>query len=72
MNNHTVSEANNHKSIDSTEKSDGNTHNRPEMESYRLQDGVEIDVMFPVSTLNQYDNMEYKQLINSFIDFSIC
>ena len=29
------------------------------MESNVLQDGFGVDVMLPLSTLNQYDNMEY-------------
>ena len=36
MNSHNVYEANNHKSVDSTKKSDENNHNRSEMENNGL------------------------------------
>ena len=32
---------------------------RSEVENNGLQDGVGIDVKLPVSTMNQFDNMEY-------------
>ena len=57
MNSHTLSEANNHNSIDYTKKRDGNVSNVSEMEDTELQDGVDIDVMLPASTLHQYSNM---------------
>ena len=59
MNSHTLSEANNQNSIDYTKKRDGNVPNISEMEDTGLQDGVDIDVMIPASTLHQYANMEY-------------
>ena len=58
MNSHTVSEANNHKYIDYTKKSDENTHSIYEMENTWLNDGVDINVVLPSSKLHQYANME--------------
>ena len=59
MNRHNVSEPNNCNSIVSTQKRYGIDPNRSEMKYNGLQDGVEIDVMLPVSTLNKYANMKY-------------
>ena len=64
MNSHTLSESKNHKSIDYTKKSDENTHNISWMENTGLQDGVDIGVMLPEYTINQYTNMEYNNEYN--------
>ena len=58
MNSHTISEVNNNKYIDYTKKGDENASNLSTMEYTGLQDGVDIDVTLPVSTLDQYDNTE--------------
>ena len=60
MNTHTISEAREQNFIDSTNRSDEITPNISETENNGLQDGVDIDVMLPASTLHQYANMEYK------------
>ena len=59
MNIPTISEAKNHNSIYSTNKRDQIAPNRSEMENTGLQFGVDVYVMLPVSTLNQYYSMEY-------------
>ena len=56
MNSRTLSEANNHIYVDSTNKRDGNVPNWSEMEDTELQDGVYSDAMLSASTLFQYDN----------------
>ena len=59
MNFSTVSESNNHNTIDYKKKRDEIFTNRHLMKNNGLQDGVGIDVMLPASALNQYSNMEY-------------
>ena len=58
MNIHTISEAKNHNTIDSTKKRYEDAPNLSEMVNTRLQDGFDINVMLPVSTLHQYSNVE--------------
>ena len=58
MNSPPGSESNNNNSLYYTDKRDEKSLNRYEMENNTLQDGVGIDVMLHVSTLNQYANME--------------
>ena len=55
----TWSESNNHNSIYSTKQIYEIPPNIYVMENHGLQDGVGIDFMLPISTLNQYVNMEY-------------
>ena len=58
INIHTLSEANNRNSVDSTNKRDENVPNLSEMENNILKDGVDVDVLLPESTLHQYVYME--------------
>ena len=58
MNSHTLSEANNWSSIDSTNKRDGNFTNVSKTEDIRFQDGFDIDYMLSGSTLPKYYNIE--------------
>ena len=58
MNSDTLSEANNHNFIDTTNKRNKNVTNVSEMKNTGLQDGVDIDVMLSESTLHQYSNTE--------------
>ena len=58
MNSHTLYEANKLSSLDYTKKRNVNVPNVSEMEGIRLQYGVGVDALFPVSTLRQYSNME--------------
>ena len=53
MNIYTVSESNNHNSIDYTKKKDEISTNIYFMENNGLPDGVGIDVMLPASTLKK-------------------
>ena len=64
-NSHTVSESNNHISIDSAKKSNENNHNISEIEDTGLQDGLGIDVMLPESTIHQCANIEYNNEYNN-------
>ena len=57
-NSSTGSESKNHNSINYTNKIDEISTNRYLMENIELPDGVGIDVMLPVSKLNQYSNTE--------------
>ena len=65
MNSHTVSEANNNKTIDYTKKIAENTRNRSGMQSTESQAGVDIDIVLPTSKINQYENMEYNNEYDS-------
>ena len=60
MNSHTVSEWKNRHYIVSTKKRNEIYPNRSEIKYNGLQDGVGIDVMLPLSTMNQYENTKYK------------
>ena len=53
-----LSEANNHKFIYFTKKSNENTHNISYMKNTGLQAGVYIDVMLTASTLHQDGNVK--------------
>ena len=56
MNIHNLSELKNHNFIYSTQKRDKNAPKLSSMENTALQNGVDIYVMLPVSTLNRYAN----------------
>ena len=58
MNSHNISEAKKHNNIDSTNKWDENSPEVSEIENTGLQDGVEIDVMLPASTIHKQTNIE--------------
>ena len=57
MNSQTLSESNNHNSIDYTKKRDGNVTNVSELKDNGLQDGVDTGAILSLSTLHQYANM---------------
>ena len=58
MDSHNISEAKKHNNIDSTKKWDENSPEVSEIENTGLQDGVEIDVMLPASTIHKQTNIE--------------
>ena len=64
MNIHTLSEAKNHNSVDSTKKIDENNPNRSEKENTGLQDGVDVDGMLPIPTIYLFANVEYNNEYN--------
>ena len=55
---HTISEANKPSSLYSTNKMDRNSPNVTKIEDTGLKDGVDINDIYPVSTLHQYINMK--------------
>ena len=64
MNRHTLSEVDNHNYIYSRNKRDENSPKLSAMEDTGLQNGVDIDVIIPASTLHQYPNMQYNNEYN--------